>query len=223
MIDIIYGGVPQELRQAVMDAVEEALVGYIGAKPGRVRPRILRMEIELELGEGREVQGPATAAEIPGPFKNDPNWKASGGAKLGGEQHQNDEVQLREQGRSQAEIGQVDEAKAAGASGNPQIPETMLTVDELTARREEKLFCLALGTVQAHRRASASLLQRALKIGYTKASRLMDLMEERGMLHPLNGEKSGTATRELAERWEERIKAWLVKSPYPATESETVH
>ena len=38
-------------------------------------------------------------------------------------------------------------------------------------------------------KASASLLQRRLKIGYARAARLIDILEERGIVGPLNGAK----------------------------------
>jgi S-DNA-T family DNA segregation ATPase FtsK/SpoIIIE len=38
-------------------------------------------------------------------------------------------------------------------------------------------------------RASASLLQRRLKVGYARAARLLDLMEEQGIIGPADGAK----------------------------------
>lgn len=45
----------------------------------------------------------------------------------------------------------------------------------------------ALAIVLELRRASTSCLQRRLRVGYTKACRLMDVMEERGMIGPPRG------------------------------------
>ncbi|KKW08329.1 MAG: cell division FtsK/SpoIIIE, partial [Parcubacteria group bacterium GW2011_GWA1_49_26] len=38
-------------------------------------------------------------------------------------------------------------------------------------------------------RASASLLQRRLKLGYARAARLIDVLEERGVVGPADGAK----------------------------------
>jgi len=43
-------------------------------------------------------------------------------------------------------------------------------------------------------KASISLLQRHLRIGYTRAARLIDLMEERGVIGPHEG---GSKPREV--------------------------
>ena len=38
-------------------------------------------------------------------------------------------------------------------------------------------------------KASASLLQRKYKLGYNRAARIIDLLEERGIIGPQNGSK----------------------------------
>jgi len=50
--------------------------------------------------------------------------------------------------------------------------------------REDKLFNEAVATVRMHGKASISLLQRRLRIGYTRAARLIEEMEERGIVGP---------------------------------------
>ena len=55
---------------------------------------------------------------------------------------------------------------------------------------DDPLFDEAVRIVLEQQRGSASLLQRALAIGYTRASRLIDMMEERGLLGAHKGSKS---------------------------------
>lgn len=47
----------------------------------------------------------------------------------------------------------------------------------------------AVRVVVDNRKASTSLLQRKLRIGYGRASRLMDMMEEQGIISPADGSK----------------------------------
>jgi S-DNA-T family DNA segregation ATPase FtsK/SpoIIIE len=52
---------------------------------------------------------------------------------------------------------------------------------------DEKLYKKAIGVLRATKRASTSTLQRRLRIGYNRAARIVDLMEERGIVGPENG------------------------------------
>ncbi|HTX66843.1 MAG TPA: DNA translocase FtsK 4TM domain-containing protein [Opitutaceae bacterium] len=52
---------------------------------------------------------------------------------------------------------------------------------------DEELFKQALEVLRATRRASTSMLQRRLRIGYNRAARIMELMEEKGIVGPENG------------------------------------
>jgi S-DNA-T family DNA segregation ATPase FtsK/SpoIIIE len=54
---------------------------------------------------------------------------------------------------------------------------------------EDELYDEAVEVVRRAKKASASLLQRRLKIGYARAARLLDLMEERGIIGPGEGAK----------------------------------
>ena len=55
----------------------------------------------------------------------------------------------------------------------------------------------ATQVVKAERRASASLLQRRLQIGYPRAARLIDELEELGVVGPSQG---GGREREVLAR-----------------------
>jgi S-DNA-T family DNA segregation ATPase FtsK/SpoIIIE len=52
---------------------------------------------------------------------------------------------------------------------------------------DEQLLKQAIGVLKSSRRASTSMLQRRLRIGYNRAARLMELMEEKGIVGPENG------------------------------------
>jgi len=54
----------------------------------------------------------------------------------------------------------------------------------------DDLFFEAVRVVQETGRASASLLQRQLKVGYARAARLLDIMEEKGLVGPAEGAKA---------------------------------
>ena len=67
---------------------------------------------------------------------------------------------------------------------------------------DDPMWDQAVRTVLKTKRGSASLLQRALGVGYTRASRLIDQMTEEGIL----GDHRGSKSRELMmtlEDWEE--------------------
>ena len=52
---------------------------------------------------------------------------------------------------------------------------------------DDELYRQALEVLRATRRASTSMLQRRLRIGYNRAARIMEDMEERGIVGPENG------------------------------------
>ncbi len=56
--------------------------------------------------------------------------------------------------------------------------------------REDDLFEEASRILVAHQQGSISLLQRRLKVGYARAARLVDMMEEAGIVGPFTGSKA---------------------------------
>ena len=54
---------------------------------------------------------------------------------------------------------------------------------------EDELYDEAIETVTQAGKASASLLQRRLKVGYARAARLLDILEETGVIGPADGAK----------------------------------
>lgn len=54
---------------------------------------------------------------------------------------------------------------------------------------DDELLPEAISVVRQAGKASASLLQRRLRLGYARAARLLDLMEEKGIIGPADGAK----------------------------------
>jgi len=68
-----------------------------------------------------------------------------------------------------------DEEDGEGADGDDDLGD------------DEELFRQAFDVLKSSRRASTSHLQRKLRIGYNRAARIMDLMEDKGIVGPDNG------------------------------------
>ena len=60
--------------------------------------------------------------------------------------------------------------------------------DEVTDE-EEDLVDRCLEIIRQERKASTSMLQRRLRLGYTRAARVVDILEQRGILGPKDGAK----------------------------------
>ena len=52
---------------------------------------------------------------------------------------------------------------------------------------DEDLYQQAIEVLKSSKRASTSMLQRRLRIGYNRAARIMEIMEEKGVVGPENG------------------------------------
>ncbi|MCL4220179.1 MAG: DNA translocase FtsK 4TM domain-containing protein [Phycisphaerales bacterium] len=105
----------------------------------------------------------------------------------------------------QLRSGGEDEEKILASENNSSA--------SLAAAQEDPMFDRAVEIVLETRRGSVSLLQRRLAIGYTRASRLIDLMGIAGII----GEHKGSVAREVMitpEEWEEmkRIGAEMAKA-----------
>jgi len=80
------------------------------------------------------------------------------------------------------------EQSAVESIGSVQLPGKRHEEEEIEG--EDPMFEKALEFVLATKHASASMLQRKFKLGYTRAARLIDLMEERGFIGPNDGRKA---------------------------------
>ncbi|MDQ0494336.1 FtsK/SpoIIIE family DNA translocase [Paenibacillus brasilensis] len=77
--------------------------------------------------------------------------------------------------------------------GEAQYDETLVPeVEEVSADADEmldELYDQAVNIILEAKQASVSLLQRRMRIGYTRAARLIDSMEARGVIGPYEGSK----------------------------------
>jgi S-DNA-T family DNA segregation ATPase FtsK/SpoIIIE len=89
-------------------------------------------------------------------------------------------------------VAQADEAAARPMVQQPLWEEMQKEIEK--ENPEDVLLDNAIEVVQDAGRASISLLQRRLRIGYTRAARLIDLMEEKGIIGPAVG---GSYAREV--------------------------
>lgn len=64
----------------------------------------------------------------------------------------------------------------------------LIDFDSFDAEEDEK-FPEAVELVKMHQKASTSFLQRKMGLGYGRAAKIIDLMEERGIIGPANGSK----------------------------------
>ena len=62
--------------------------------------------------------------------------------------------------------------------------------DDFDNNSADELLDKAVDMAQSHSKLSTSLLQRRLRIGYPRAARLMDELEDRGIVGPSDGSKS---------------------------------
>ena len=89
-------------------------------------------------------------------------------------------------------------APAGLHSGGPQNFEDFMNNDTANGD-DDDMLSEAIATVMEAKKASASLLQRRLKVGYARAARLLDLMEEQGLIVPGDGAKPRDVYEEKIE------------------------
>ena len=76
----------------------------------------------------------------------------------------------------------VQEKEKGGGKGAP-------SPDPAGGEAEDELLPAAVDVILETGQASVSMLQRRLKLGYSRAARLVDQMEERGIVGPFEGSK----------------------------------
>lgn len=93
--------------------------------------------------------------------------------------------------RAATEVKNTEAAIAAEGAQAVEAPATVGAVnfDEALPDDDDELYDEAVKTVMEAKKASASLLQRRLKVGYARAARLLDMMEAKGVVGPGDGAK----------------------------------
>jgi S-DNA-T family DNA segregation ATPase FtsK/SpoIIIE len=67
--------------------------------------------------------------------------------------------------------------------------ESAAAPDQEISDEDEELVEKCLEVIRQEKRASTSMLQRRLRLGYTRAARIVDILEQRGILGPGDGAK----------------------------------
>lgn len=85
---------------------------------------------------------------------------------------------------------------------NPDLVQRQSSSRPASAERDDR-YNEAVEVIVGQQRGSATLLQRALAVGYTRATRLLELMEDDGIVGPFVGSKSREVLLTL-EEWQAR-------------------
>ena len=93
-------------------------------------------------------------------------------------------------------------ARNATAAPWENIPSASSSIPRRESDEVDELYDEAVAVVRRLKKASVSLLQRQLRIGYTRAARLIDVMEERGIVGPA---QSGSKPRKVIGYTDEDI------------------
>jgi S-DNA-T family DNA segregation ATPase FtsK/SpoIIIE len=105
------------------------------------------------------------------------------------------------------------DAELKGESDDQESLSTAWEEMDQVAREEERddMYEEAVRVVRELRKASISLLQRRLRIGYTRAAKLIDVLEEEGIVGP---PKKGAKQREVLDFGEQPLDPSLPTDPH---------
>jgi len=106
----------------------------------------------------------------------------------------------------------LQERKSGGKARRRESLEKELTEQtgsaEISMLEDDSLYEEAKRVVIEANKASASLLQRRLRVGYARAARLLDLLEDKGVIGPGEGAKprkvylKEDGTKEEDDEWQ---------------------
>jgi len=78
---------------------------------------------------------------------------------------------------------------AFDAAMHEKLQTAASATDDDVTEEDEELVEKCIEIIRQEKRASTSLLQRRLRLGYTRAARIVDILEQRGILGPGEGAK----------------------------------
>ncbi len=78
---------------------------------------------------------------------------------------------------------------AFDAAMHEKLQAASTSMEENVTDEDEELVEKCIEIIRQEKRASTSLLQRRLRLGYTRAARIVDILEQRGILGPGEGAK----------------------------------
>ena len=90
---------------------------------------------------------------------------------------------------NEAAPGPAEASPSAATDGTPSLGNGSMFDEAADDDEGDELYAEALAVVQEAKKASASFLQRRLKVGYARAARLLDIMESKGVIGPGEGAK----------------------------------
>lgn len=105
-------------------------------------------------------------------------------------------VKIAGGGKITEQIGLAEEDSDPTSPADDDAPFSPLTAQASSINLEtdddggDDLFFEAVDTVRETGKASASLLQRRLSVGYARAAKLLDIMERKGLIGPTEGAKA---------------------------------
>ena len=171
--DVITGlmkaNIPSRIAFAVASAMESRII-------------LDTMGAEKLVGKGDMLYAPignGKPKRVQGCFVSDPEVEAVANYVKNNSTTEYDESVIEEIDRKMAQVGNKQQS--------PSEPEA--NSDELSG---DELLPAAVEVILETGQASVSMLQRRLKLGYARAARIVDEMEERGIVGPFQGSKPRT-------------------------------